>query len=183
MNRVACIERKTKETCIEARMELEGSGTARIECEDHFLKHMLESLCKYSSFDFDLSATGDDRHHLVEDVAIVLGMALREALGEQPIERIASSLVPMDDALVLVALDLIDRPYVDIECPDPLYHHFLRSFAMSSGMSLHVKVISGFDEHHVIEASFKALGRALAKAVVRRDSVLSTKSKPKVRKA
>jgi imidazoleglycerol-phosphate dehydratase len=183
MTRVASIERKTKETCIEARMELEGSGSARIVCEDRFLKHMLESLSKYSSFDISLTATGDDEHHLIEDVAIVLGMALREAIGEQPIERIASSLVPMDDALVLVALDLIDRPYVDIECPDQLYHHFLRSFAMSSGMTLHVKVISGFDEHHVIEATVKALGRALQKAVAKRETLLSTKSRPKVRKA
>jgi imidazoleglycerol-phosphate dehydratase len=183
MNRKATIERKTRETNIEARMDLEGSGTAKIDCDDHFLKHMLESLSKYSSFDITLRASGDDEHHLIEDVAIVLGMALREAIGDQPIERISSSLVPMDDALVLVAIDLIDRPYVDIECPDQLYHHFLRSFAMSSGMTLHVKIISGFDEHHLIEATVKALGRALGKAVAQRQTLLSTKSKPKVRKA
>jgi len=116
-------------------------------------------------------------------VAIVLGMAMREAIGDQPIQRIASSMVPMDDALVVVAMDLIDRPYVDIECPDQLYHHFLRSFAMTSGMTLHVKVVRGFDEHHIIEATIKALGRALSKAVAQRENLLSTKSKPKVRKS
>jgi imidazoleglycerol-phosphate dehydratase len=143
---------------------------------------MLESLAKYADFDITLKATGDNEHHLLEDVAIVLGMALREAIGDQPIQRIASSMVPMDDALVIVALDLIDRPYVDIECPDPLYHHFLRSVAMSSGMTLHVMVERGFDEHHIVEATVKALGRALNKAVAQRERMLSTKSKPKVRK-
>jgi imidazoleglycerol-phosphate dehydratase len=143
---------------------------------------MLESLAKYADFDITLKAVGDNEHHLLEDVAIVLGMALREAIGDQPIQRIASSMVPMDDALVVVALDLIDRPYVDIECPDPLYHHFLRSVAMSSGMTLHVMVERGFDEHHIVEATVKALGRALNKAVAQRERMLSTKSKPKVRK-
>lgn len=183
MNRVASIERKTRETDIEVRLDLEGSGVAKVDCDDHFLLHMLESLSKYSGFDITMKAKGDDEHHLLEDVAIVLGMALREAIGDQPIQRIASSMVPMDDALVVVAMDLIDRPYVDIECPDQLYHHFLRSFAMTSGMTLHVKVVRGFDEHHIIEATIKALGRALSKAVAQRENLLSTKSKPKVRKS
>jgi imidazoleglycerol-phosphate dehydratase len=182
MNRVAIIERETKETKIELRLDLDGSGDADINCADQFLTHMLESLAKYSDFDLTLRAEGDNEHHLLEDVAIVLGMALREAIGDQPIQRIASSMVPMDDALVVVAMDLIDRPYVDIECPDPLYHHFLRSVAMSSGMTLHVKVVRGFDEHHIVEATVKALGRALNKAVAQRERMLSTKAKPKVRK-
>lgn len=182
MKREASVERSTRETEIAVRLVLEGSGAASIDCSDHFLVHMLESLAKYSSFDIELKAKGDDEHHLLEDVAIVLGMALRQAIGERPIERIASSMVPMDDALVVVSLDLIDRPYVDIECPDQMYHHFLRSLAMSSGMTLHVLVVRGFDEHHVIEATIKALGRALGKAVAPREALLSTKSKPKVRK-
>jgi imidazoleglycerol-phosphate dehydratase len=182
MNRVAIIERETKETKIEVRVDLDGSGEADISCEDQFLRHMLESLAKYSSFDLSVKASGDNDHHILEDVSIVLGMAVREAMGDQPVERIASSLVPMDDALVLVALDLIDRPYVDVECPDPMYHHFLRSLAMSSGMTLHVKVLRGFDEHHVVEATVKALGRALMKGMARRERMLSTKSKPKVRR-
>ena len=183
MSRKALLQRKTKETDIEVSIELDGSGKAQLDLEDQFLAHMLESLSKYASFDISLKATGDNEHHLIEDVAIVLGMALNQALGEGPIDRIASSTVPMDDALVPVAIDLIDRPYVDIDCPDPLYHHFLRSFAMSSGMTLHVVAVRGFDSHHVVEASIKALGLALKGAVKPRGSLLSTKSKPKVRKS
>jgi imidazoleglycerol-phosphate dehydratase len=182
MNRVALIERETKETKIKVRLDLDGSGKAEVKCDDQFLTHMLESLAKYSDFDIVIDASGDNEHHLLEDVAIVLGMALREAIGAQPIQRIASSMVPMDDALVVVSLDLIDRPYVDIECPDPLYHHFLRSVAMSSGMTLHVKVERGFDDHHIVEATIKALGRALNKATAQRERMLSTKARPKVRK-
>lgn len=182
MNRKALIERETKETKIKVELDLDGSGNAAITCEDQFLSHMLCSLARYSDFDLTVVAKGDNEHHLLEDVAIVLGMALKEAIDDQPIQRISSSTVPMDDALVMVALDLIDRPYVDIECPDPLYHHFLRSLAMSSEMTLHVKVERGFDDHHVVEATIKALGRALNKATAQRERLLSTKAKPKVRK-
>jgi len=182
MSRKALLERKTRETDVKVRLELEGSGQAKILMDDPFLTHMLNSLAKYASFDMEIRAKGDNEHHLIEDVAIVLGMALREAIGERPIERMASATVPMDDALVTVAIDLIDRPYVDIECPDPNYHHFLRSFAMSSGMTLHVVAVKGFDEHHLVEATIKALGKALMIAVQRRDAPLSTKSKPAVRK-
>ena len=182
MSRKALLQRKTKETDIEVSIELDGEGRTQLDLEDQFLTHMLESLSKYSSIDIKLKATGDNEHHLIEDVAIVLGLALNQALGDGPIERIASSTVPMDDALVTVAIDLIDRPYVDIDCPDPLYHHFLRSFAMSSGMTLHVVAVRGFDQHHVVEASIKALGLALKSAVRPRSRLLSTKNKPKVRK-
>jgi imidazoleglycerol-phosphate dehydratase len=180
--RTAKLERRTKETDIQCKLELDGSGKAKVDVPDQFLRHMVESLAKYSSFDIDLKARGDNEHHLVEDVAIVLGSALKEAIASRPIERISSATVPMDDALVTVALDLIDRPYVDIDCPDSLYLHFLRSFAMSSGMTLHVLVVRGFDDHHVVEATVKALGLALSKAVAPRKTLLSTKDQPKVRK-
>jgi imidazoleglycerol-phosphate dehydratase len=180
--RTAEVNRKTRETDIKAKIELDGKGTARVDVDDQFLTHMLESLTKYASFDVVLQAKGDNEHHLIEDVAIVLGTAMREAIGKRPIERISSATVPMDDALVTVALDLIDRPYVDIDCPDPLYQHFLRSFAMSSGMTLHVLVVRGFDEHHIVEATVKALGLALRQAVVPRADLLSTKAQPRVRK-
>ena len=183
MSRSSKLQRKTKETDIRVGLLLEGAGKATIDVDDQFLTHMLESLAKYSSFDITVNAKGDNEHHLIEDVAIVLGMALREALGDAPIERIASATVPMDDALVTVTIDLIDRPYVDIDCPEPLYHHFLRSFAMSSGMTLHVLAIRGFDSHHIVEASIKALGLALRSAVRPRETLLSTKSKPRVRKS
>jgi imidazoleglycerol-phosphate dehydratase len=180
--RTAKLERRTKETDIQCKLGLDGSGKAKIDVPDQFLRHMLESLAKYSSFDIDLKAKGDNEHHLIEDVAIVLGSTLKEAIASQPIQRIASAMVPMDDALVTVALDLIDRPYVDIDCPDALYLHFLRSFAMSSGMTLHVVVVRGFDDHHVVEATVKALGLALSEAVRPRKTLLSTKDQPKVRK-
>ncbi|MDH7507910.1 MAG: imidazoleglycerol-phosphate dehydratase [Methanomassiliicoccales archaeon] len=178
--RMAKLSRKTRETDVEISMVLDGSGTSQIECEDQFLRHMIETFGKYASFDLTMKLVGDNKHHLVEDAAIVLGLALRQAIGDVPVERISSATVPMDDALVSVAVDLIDRPYADIECPNDLYRHFLRSFAMASGITLHVIVQRGFDEHHIIEAIFKALGLALKNAVLRRKDVLSTKEIPRI---
>ncbi|MFA5313277.1 MAG: imidazoleglycerol-phosphate dehydratase [Methanomassiliicoccales archaeon] len=180
--RKANVERKTKETDVTMSVDLDGTGKYDVACEEQFLRHMLETFSRYSSFDLKVKASGDNVHHLVEDAAIVLGTAVREAIGDVPVERIASAIVPMDDALVEVTIDVIDRPYADIDCPDVIYHHFLRSFAMSAGITLHVIVKRGFDEHHVVEASVKALGTALKKAVVPRSDVLSTKARPKVRR-
>ncbi|QLH74394.1 MAG: imidazoleglycerol-phosphate dehydratase [Methanomassiliicoccales archaeon] len=182
MSRSASVQRKTKETEVTVTVDLDGSGRYTVRCEDQFLRHMLETFARYSSFDLEVTASGDNVHHLVEDVAIVLGSAVKEALGDVPIERIASSIVPMDDALVEVTLDIIDRPYADIDCPDVIYHHFLRSFAMSAGVTLHVIVKRGFDEHHIVEASVKALGTAMRKATAPRKDVLSTKERPKIRR-
>lgn len=175
------LTRKTKETDISLHILLEGSGTSAIDLDDQFLRHMLETLTRYASFDLELKATGDNPHHLIEDVAIALGAAFRRSLADIPVERIASAMVPMDDALVTVSVDIVDRPYCDADCPDPLYSHFLRSFSMSSGITLHIIVHRGLDDHHVIEASFKALGIALKRAVVPRESVLSTKDAVKYR--
>ncbi len=180
--RKAKIQRRTKETDVEIAVTLDGTGKVTVKVDDQFFRHMLETLGKYASFDLDLKASGDNRHHVVEDIGIVLGSALRQAVGDQPIERIASATVPMDDALVTAAIDLIDRPYVDVECPDDLCVHFFRSFAMSAGITLHIIVERGFDEHHIIEAGFKALGISLRKAVVARSSLLTTKDRPKVRR-
>ena len=180
MDRKAEVVRKTRETEVRLKLDLDGKGETKVECEEQFLCHMLETLGRYANFDLTMSAEGDDEHHLVEDVAIVLGKTLRQCLGDSPIERMASSLVPMDDALVQVAVDIIERPYADIDCPDTLYTHFFRSFAMSSGITLHVMIIRGSDEHHIIEATFKALGKALRSAVRPRGSELSTKDRPKV---
>ncbi len=175
MAREARISRKTKETSVSVDLRLDGSGKGTVSAEDQFLRHMLETLARYSSFDLTVDGQGDNEHHLVEDVAIALGTALRQAMGEVPVERIASAIVPMDDALVTVAVDIIDRPYVDADCPDPLWLHFFRSLAMSSGITLHIVVQRGMDEHHIIEASFKALGIALRRATAPRGDVLSTK--------
>lgn len=174
--------RKTKETDITLRLDIDGSGQAEIETEVQFLRHMLDTLAHYGGFDLELKATGDNDHHLIEDVAIALGTAFREALGDVPVERIASAMVPMDDALVTVSVDIIDRPYCEVDCPDILYLHFFRSFAMSSGITLHGIVHRGLDEHHIIEATFKALGTALRRAVVPRESILSTKDAVSLRR-
>jgi len=180
--RTARLRRQTKETDVEIVLTLDGTGIGKVECEDQFLRHMMETLTKYASFDLELKAVGDDRHHLIEDVGIVLGLALRQAIGDKPIERVAYATVPMDDAVVTAAIDMIGRPYVDIDCPDDLCLHFFRSFAMSAGITLHIMVERGFDEHHIIEAGFKALGMSLRKATIPRAALLSTKDKPKTRR-
>ena len=142
-----------------------------------FLKHMTETMARYAGFDLVLSAEGDNDHHIIEDTAITLGKALRQAMGDEPIERMATAVVPMDDALVMSSLDLVDRPYADIDLPDPIYIHFMRSFAMAAGMTLHIVQIRGFDEHHLVEAGFKATGKALAQALRVRGTELSTKDR------
>jgi imidazoleglycerol-phosphate dehydratase len=173
--REAKLTRKTKETSVSVSLKIDGAGTGKISVDDQFLGHMVETLSRYASFDLAMEATGDNPHHLIEDVAIALGTAFRQALGDGPVERIASAMVPMDDALVTAAVDIVDRPYCDVDCPDPLYSHFFRSFSMSSGITLHIIVHRGLDDHHVVEASFKAMGTALRRAVVLRERVLSTK--------
>lgn len=180
MDRKTEVVRKTRETEVRLKLDLDGEGVTSVECQDQFLRHMVETLGRYADFDLTLEAKGDDAHHLVEDVAIVLGKTLKQCLGDTPIERTAFSLMPMDDALVQVAVDIIERPYADVDCPDGLYAHFFRSFAMSSGITLHILVIRGFDEHHIVEASFKALGKALRSAVRPRRNELSTKDRPRV---
>ena len=173
--RVAILERETRETTISVDLDLDGKGNFDVECDIQFLKHMVETLARYAEFDLKMKATGDNDHHLIEDVAITLGKAVRQALGDTPIERMATATVVMDDAMVMTSLDLVDRPYCEADCPDPLYIHVFRSFAMSAGMTLHILVIRGFDEHHIIEAGFKSMGKALKEAIKVRDSELSNK--------
>ena len=180
-DRTATIERKTRETQIKVDVNLDGSGKFDVDCDIQFLKHMVETLARYSNIDIKMKASGDNDHHLIEDVGISLGKAFSKALGATPIERMCTKTVVMDDALVMTSLDIVDRPYAEIDCPDPLYHHFFRSFAMSAGITLHIMVIRGFDDHHIIEAGFKSMGLALKGAIVRRDTELSTKDKVKVK--
>ena len=178
--RTAKLERKTRETDISVEINIDGKGKFDVDCDIQFLKHMIETLSRYSGIDIKLNASGDNEHHLIEDVGIALGKAFAKALGDKPIERMATKTVVMDDALVMTSLDIVDRPYADIDCPDQLYHHFMRSFAMSAGITLHIMVIRGYDDHHIIEAGFKSLGLALKQAVVVRKDELSTKDKVKV---
>ena len=156
-DRVANLKRETRETNISVALNIDGSGQFAVDCDIQFLKHMVETLARYAEFDIKLSAKGDNDHHLIEDVAITLGKAVRDALGDKPIERMATATVVMDDAMVMTSLDLIDRPYCEADCPDPLYVHFFRSFAMTAGITLHILVIRGFDEHHIIEADRKSV--------------------------
>lgn len=171
------IERSTRETRISVSLDIDGTGRFEVDSDIQFLKHMTETLARYASFDLVMKAEGDNDHHIIEDCAITMGKAIRDALDDSPIERMATAVVPMDDALVMASLDLVDRPYSDADLPDPLYTHFMRSLAMSAGMTLHIVVIRGFDEHHIIEAAFKALGKALSQAVKPRSTELSTKDR------
>ena len=171
--------RATKETTIELSLVVDGGGSASASTGIPFFDHMLEQLGKHSGFDLRIVASGDlevDLHHTVEDVGIVLGTALKEALGDKAgVRRFASSLVPLDEALVQVALDLSGRPFLVYEVDpvaewigtfDPqLAEEFWRAFAFAAGITLHIRSISGRNGHHVIEASFKGVARALRDAV------------------
>jgi imidazoleglycerol-phosphate dehydratase len=182
MSRLAVRRRSTKETSIELSLELDGSGTTAISTGLPFYDHMLDQLGRHGGFDLTVKAEGDlhiDSHHTVEDVAIVLGEAFREALGDKVgVRRFASGMFPLDEALVEVALDLSGRPYVvwDVELPpgpplgnppfDPqLAEHAVHSFATAAAITLHVTSRRGRNVHHVIEATFKGLGRCLRDAV------------------
>ena len=172
------ISRKTRETRVELELDLDGKGKFDVKVDEAFLRHMVETFARYSEFDLRLKGEGDIDHHLIEDVAITLGAGLTKALGDTPVRRLGSATVPMDDALVSVHVDLVDRPYVYIELPpDDMYEHFLRSFAMEARITLHTQVVRGKDAHHITEAMFKALGKALHEATRPREDLLSTKKK------
>lgn len=177
MSRSSSIERSTRETKVSVDLDIDGSGKFDVTCDIQFLKHMTETLARYAGFDLRMDASGDNDHHIIEDAAITLGKALRQAMGDAPIQRMGTAIVPMDDALVMSSLDLVDRPYADVDLPDPIYTHYMRSLAMSAGMTIHIVVIRGFDEHHIVEAAFKATGKALATALSPRGTELSTKDR------
>lgn len=176
VGRKASVDRKTKETTVQVKLDIDGKGVSKCAIPDEFLRHMVETLAKYSGSDLVVTAKGDIEHHLVEDVAITLGRAFRNAMGQKPVRRIASATVPMDEALVHVSVDLVDRPFVHLELPDLMYEHFLRSFAMELRATIHTVVMRGKDEHHIVEATFKALGLALKDALLPSDTQMSTKS-------
>ena len=182
MSRYATRERSTKETSITLSIDLDGSGATSISTGIPFYDHMLDQLGRHGGFDLTIAATGDlhiDTHHTVEDVAITLGDAFREAVGDKVgVRRFASGLYPLDEALVEVALDLSGRPFVvwDVPLPeclplgnpafDPqLAEHAVASFATAAGITLHVTLRHGNNVHHIIEATFKGLARCLRDAV------------------
>lgn len=167
------LERVTKETTIVAEVAV-GTGVSKVDIGDRFLAHMVETLARYSDLDIEITATGDLRHHLVEDVAIVLGQALRAEVTDE-VARFGSALIPMDEALAQAAIDVGGRPYYVGKLPSKLYTHFLHSFANNLGATLHVRVLRGSDRHHMVEAAIKATGVALRQALVARDEIFSTK--------
>jgi len=169
------IKRKTRETEIDFNLKLNGTGQVKLDLEPYFLRHMLESFAVHGGFDLEVTASGQDEHHLIEDVAICLGQVIRKAVMNLNIERIAHAVVPMDEALVMVVVDLVDRPYAQVSLPDPMYEHFMRSLALDGKFTLHVRPLAGSNVHHVVEAAFKGLGRALRQAVRPRDTIASTK--------
>ena len=189
--RTATVTRTTKETDVHVELSIDGSGTAAADTGLPFFDHMLQQLGTHAGFDLTVSAKGDleiDGHHTVEDVGIAVGQALAEALADKSgIRRFASITVPLDEAAVEVALDLSGRPFVvhDVEIPAEmigtfdtgLVEDFIRAFATTAQMTLHVRLRSGRSPHHVVEAEFKALAKALGDAcgLTGRASTPSTK--------
>jgi imidazoleglycerol-phosphate dehydratase len=178
MTRTATVKRKTRETDIELTFTVDGSGRADISSGIGFFDHMLELFTKHGLFDLQLKAKGDlnvDAHHTVEDVGLALGQALREALGDKKgLCRYGWCLLPMDDALARIALDCSGRPYLAYEAPEDagsigdfpfqLLEEFLRALCVQGGLNLHVTLLDGRDTHHMAEAVFKGLARALDQA-------------------
>ena len=190
--RSATVERNTKETKIKMSLNIDGTGTCKSETGVGFFDHMLDGFARHGLFDLDVKVDGDlfvDCHHTIEDTGIVLGTAIKEAVGDKcGIKRYGSCILPMDEALVLCAIDLSGRPYYvsDAEftadrCGDmdlEMVKEFFYAVSYSAGMNLHFKVLSGSNNHHIVEAMFKAFAKALDSATMfdeRIVGVLSTK--------
>ena len=190
--RTATITRTTKETDIALQLNLDGSGQTSIATGVDFFDHMLDALSRFALLDLTLTCQGDiqvDAHHTVEDVGICLGRAIREALGDRAgIRRVGSAYLPMDEALAFAAIDISGRPYLAFDAEftapmvgafDPqLAEEFFRAVAVNAGLTVHVKVLAGRNDHHKLEALFKAFGLALRDAAAvdpRVTGVLSTK--------
>jgi imidazoleglycerol-phosphate dehydratase len=167
------VVRESKETRIRLTL-VAGTGAARVATGDAFLDHMLVTFARYSGLDLHLEASGDLRHHLIEDVAIALGSAVA-AHAPAGCARYGERTVPMDDALVQVVLDIGGRPFYRGPLPATIWDHFFRSFADNARTTLHVRVLRGRDRHHVVEAAVKALGLSLRQALVESGAVFSTK--------
>ncbi len=192
MGRSASVKRQTKETDIRISLNLDGTGKSEISTGIGFFDHMLEGFSRHGFFDLDVLVKGDlhvDGHHTVEDTGIVLGNAIKEALGDKvSIKRFGSCILPMDDALCLCAVDLGGRPYFNFDCTfhapmvgefdTELVREFFYAVSYTSGMNLHIKMLDGINAHHMIEAIFKAFAKALDEASskdARITEVLSTK--------
>ena len=192
MSRTAAVERNTKETKIKLHLNIDGTGNCKSETGVGFFDHMLDGFTRHGLFDLDVKVDGDlfvDCHHTIEDTGIVLGQAIKEAVGDKKgIKRYGSCILPMDEALVLCAVDLSGRPYYVSDavftadkCGDmdlEMVKEFFYAVSYSAGMNLHFKVLSGSNNHHIVEAMFKAFAKALDCATMfdeRIVGVLSTK--------
>lgn len=192
MNRSVTITRKTKETNINLTLNLDGSGRATVQTGIGFFDHMLNSFARHGMFDLQVMVEGDlyvDSHHTIEDTGIVLGQAIAEAVGDKKsMKRYGSFLLPMDEALILCAIDVSGRPYLayDLNFTVPkigdfdteMAKEFFYAISYSAGINLHLKQLSGVNNHHIIEAAFKAFAKALDEATMldsRITDVLSTK--------
>ncbi|MBO5033820.1 MAG: imidazoleglycerol-phosphate dehydratase HisB [Lachnospiraceae bacterium] len=192
MDRIAEVKRVTKETDILIKLNLDGEGKSSVDTGIGFFNHMLEGFSRHGFFDLDVKIKGDlevDGHHTVEDAGIVLGTAIKEAVGDKKgIRRYGYFVLPMDDALALCAVDLCGRPYLQFDCTFPndmvgdfdtsLVKEFFYAVSYSAAMNIHIKMLSGENSHHMIEAIFKAFAKALDDAVAmdnRIKDVLSTK--------
>ncbi len=192
MSRTATVNRKTKETEIAVTLEIDGTGKGEVDTGIGFFDHMLEGFVKHGLFDAKISVKGDlavDGHHTVEDTGIVIGQAIKEAIGDKKgIKRYGFFILPMDDALCLCAIDLCGRPYFQFDCEFPvervgeldteLVKEFFYAVSYSAGLNLHIKMLNGRNAHHMIEAMFKAFAKALDEATAfdeRIKGVLSTK--------
>ncbi len=181
MSRSARVERATKESSVLVEIEIDGTGESAVDTGVPFFDHMLAQLAKHGGFDLNVATTGDlhiDAHHTVEDTSLALGQAFREALGDKAgLTRYGDALVPLDEALVQSAVDLSGRPYLVHEEPElieligsydtSLTKHIWESFVATSQITLHVRVVSGRNAHHIVEAQFKSVARALRTAVSR----------------
>lgn len=192
-DRIATITRTTKETDIELTLNLDGSGKTQIDTGIGFFDHMLNGFARHGLFNIDLKCKGDleiDSHHTVEDCGIVLGEAIKKAIGEKKaIKRYGSAILPMDEALVLCAVDLSGRPYFSYDAKytvprigtmdSEMVHDFFYAVSYSASMNLHIKQLYGVNNHHIAESSFKAFGKALDMATMHEErlngSVWSTK--------
>ncbi len=190
--RIVTLKRTTKETDIACTLGLDGAGTYDIQTGIGFFDHMLSGFSRHGFFDLDLKVKGDlevDGHHTIEDTGIVLGSAIKQAIGDKVgIKRYGQFILPMDDALILCAVDLCGRPYFNYDLQFSQYkvgdmetelvREFFYAISYSAGMNLHIKQLDGINTHHIIEATFKAFGKALDEATSydpRCTSVLSTK--------
>lgn len=187
--RTATVTRKTRETDITVTLNLDGSGKTEIQTGIGFFDHMLTALCVHTGWDCEISAAGDlevDCHHTIEDTGIVLGQALQKALGTAPIARYGEASIPMDEALATAALDISNRPFLVFNCPftapmigsfdTQMTEEFFRAFAFHAGITLHLNLMYGKNDHHKAEAIFKAAAHALKQATrLTGQPVLSTK--------